>query len=113
VIEVVTERSARDLLQLAKALEARAGRRPGSRWGPRPLDVDLLVLGDETIAEPDLRVPHPEIAHRAFVLRPLADLAPTLRLPGDEETVSDLLSRLPDDPGIRRVAWSAVLVSPR
>jgi 2-amino-4-hydroxy-6-hydroxymethyldihydropteridine diphosphokinase len=81
VVAVETALSARDLLAVAKALEAEAGREPPAperRWGPRPLDIDVLMVGDERVDEPDLVVPHPRIHQRAFVLAPLADVAPDL-----------------------------------
>lgn len=80
VVAVETSLDARALLAVAHALEAAAGREadPGrrERWGPRPLDVDILLVGDEQIDAPDLVVPHPRISERAFVLAPLADVAP-------------------------------------
>jgi 2-amino-4-hydroxy-6-hydroxymethyldihydropteridine diphosphokinase len=81
VVAVETALPARDLLSVAKSLEAAAGReppQPGTRWGPRPLDIDILMVGDERVDEPDLVVPHPRIHQRAFVLAPLADVAPEL-----------------------------------
>lgn len=81
VVAVDTSLSPRELLGVAKALEAEAGREPpdpGNRWGPRPLDIDVLMVGDERVDEPDLVVPHPRIHQRAFVLAPLADVAPEL-----------------------------------
>jgi 2-amino-4-hydroxy-6-hydroxymethyldihydropteridine diphosphokinase len=81
VVAVETVLSPRELLGVAKALEAAAGREPpepGKRWGPRPLDIDVLMVGDERVDEPDLVVPHPRIHQRAFVLAPLADVAPEL-----------------------------------
>ena len=66
------------------------------RWGPRTLDLDLLVFGEQRIDEPQLAVPHPGIAERDFVLSPLADIAPTLLVPGVGR-VEELLRRLPDD----------------
>lgn len=79
VVAVDTGLSARELLVLGKALEAEAGRDfSGERWGPRPLDVDVLIVGDERVDESDLVVPHPRMHHRAFVLAPLADVAPAL-----------------------------------
>ena len=81
VVAIETELSPRDLLGVAKALETEAGREPAApdnRWGPRPLDIDVLVVGDERVDEPDLVVPHPRIHQRAFVLAPLADVAPDL-----------------------------------
>ena len=83
VAEVQTALSAHELLGELQGLEARAGRhRDGERWGPRPLDLDLLVYGDARIDEPALSVPHPGIARRAFVLHPLAEIAPALTVPG-------------------------------
>jgi 2-amino-4-hydroxy-6-hydroxymethyldihydropteridine diphosphokinase len=78
VVELSTDRSARQLLQLAKEAEAAADRKPTARWGPRTLDVDILLVGDQFVNEPDLIVPHPRMWDRAFVLVPLSDLAPDL-----------------------------------
>ena len=78
VVELSTDRSARQLLQLAKEAEAAADRKPTARWGPRTLDVDILLVGDQFVHEPDLIVPHPRMWDRAFVLVPLSDLAPDL-----------------------------------
>ncbi len=78
VVAVDTDRTARELLEVAKRLEHQAGRVPGERWGPRPLDVDVLLLGDDEVDEPDLVVPHPRLYERAFVMVPLADLDPML-----------------------------------
>ena len=78
-----TTLSARDLLAALKALEQKRGREPGGvRWGPRILDLDLLVYDDEIIDEPGLSVPHPGIAERNFVLLPLVEIAPDLEIPG-------------------------------
>lgn len=77
VVAVETDLDARSLLDVAKALEREAGREPdGERWGPRPLDIDILMVGEEHVDEPDLAVPHPRIHQRGFVLAPLADVAP-------------------------------------
>ncbi len=76
VVAIDTALPARDLLVRAKQLEAAAGRTAGARWGPRPLDVDILLVGDERVADPDLVVPHPRMPERHFVLAPLADLDP-------------------------------------
>lgn len=78
VVELDTELSPRELLELCRRLEAHAGRVRTERWGPRTLDVDVLLVGDLTVNEPDLVVPHPLLWERDFVLRPLADLAPEL-----------------------------------
>ena len=76
VVELDTELSPRELLELCRRLETAAGRVRTEHWGPRTLDVDVLLVGDLTVDEPDLVVPHPRMWERDFVLRPLADLAP-------------------------------------
>jgi 2-amino-4-hydroxy-6-hydroxymethyldihydropteridine diphosphokinase len=78
VVELLTARTARELLIAAQSAEAAAARVRLERWGPRTLDVDVLLVGDETVDEPDLVVPHPRMWERGFVLVPLADLAPEL-----------------------------------
>lgn len=82
VVQLETAASARQLLDLAQSLEGAAKRDRSQRWGPRTLDVDVLIVGSETIDEPDLVVPHPRMWDRAFVLVPLGELAPEL-LPKD------------------------------
>lgn len=97
VAELTTALTARELLRGLQAIEAQRGReRSGERWGPRPLDLDLLVYGDQQIAEPDLVVPHPGVPERVFVLYPLGELAPDLEIPGYER-VAYLLEQLSCD----------------
>src|SRR4029077_9572313 len=79
--QLLTERTARQLLDAAHVVEAAAGRVRTVRWGPRTLDVDVLWVEGETVDEPDLVVPHPRMWERAFVLVPLADLAPDVATP--------------------------------
>ena len=81
VVELDTALTPRQLLDLAHELEAAAARVRTVRWGPRTLDVDVLLVGDLTVDDPDLVVPHPRMFERAFVLIPLSDLAPEL-VPG-------------------------------
>jgi 2-amino-4-hydroxy-6-hydroxymethyldihydropteridine diphosphokinase len=79
VVAVDTSLSPRELLAVAKRLEADAGREPGGeRWGPRRLDVDILLVGHELVNDEDLVVPHERLFERHFVLAPLADLDPEL-----------------------------------
>ncbi len=78
VVELMTDLSARQLLEIGQQLEAAAGRVRAERFGPRILDVDILLVGDEVTDEADLTVPHPRMHERRFVLAPLADLAPEL-----------------------------------
>jgi 2-amino-4-hydroxy-6-hydroxymethyldihydropteridine diphosphokinase len=107
VVVAASEEPPEALLELAKRLEVAAGRVDGPRWGPRPLDVDLLLVGDERRTDDDLRLPHPLLRQRAFVLAPLAAVAPDLRLPPDGRRAGELLASLPDDPRLRRVRWTA------
>jgi 2-amino-4-hydroxy-6-hydroxymethyldihydropteridine diphosphokinase len=78
VVVLETDRSALELLDLAHELEAKAHRERGVRFGPRTLDVDVLLYGDETSDDPALTLPHPRMYERAFVLAPLAEVAPEL-----------------------------------
>jgi 2-amino-4-hydroxy-6-hydroxymethyldihydropteridine diphosphokinase len=94
VAEVETELGPRALLERLLAVERELGReRTGPRYGPRTIDLDLLVHGDATVSEPGLEVPHPRLAERLFVLEPLAELAPALAIPG-AGTVQELLRGL-------------------
>jgi 2-amino-4-hydroxy-6-hydroxymethyldihydropteridine diphosphokinase len=81
-----------DLLALLKQIEHALGRRPGRRWGPRPIDIDILFYGDLELETPDLVIPHPRIAERAFVLAPLSEVAEG-PLPVLGETALQLLAR--------------------
>ncbi len=92
------------LLTILKRIEQDLGRRPNSaRWGPRPIDLDILVWDGEVVAEPHLQVPHLELHKRRFALEPLAELAPRLQHPVLGVTVKELLSQLaPQD--VRRLS---------
>jgi 2-amino-4-hydroxy-6-hydroxymethyldihydropteridine diphosphokinase len=92
-VEVDTTRTPRELLDLLLEIERSLGRVREERWGPRTVDLDLLVYGDEVVDEPGLRVPHPRLHERRFALEPLADLDPELHLPG-RGAVSALLAAL-------------------
>ena len=92
-----------EVLALAKALELAAGRRRGLRFGPRPLDIDLLLYGDRQSGDPELTLPHPRLAERRFMLEPLAEIAPDLPVPPDGVTVKELLARVQDQPGLEKV----------
>lgn len=92
---VETGLSARALLDLCLSLEREGGRERRERWGPRTLDIDILTYGGQTIDEPGLQVPHPRIAERAFVLAPLAEIAPGMMIGG--RSVANLLEAVIDD----------------
>ncbi len=91
------------LLRLVKAIEEEIGRRPGPVWGPRPIDIDILLMGEQVVATDDLAVPHPRLAERGFVLAPLAELAPGLTPPEIRATIA----RLRDAAGTAGVAKMA------
>lgn len=85
VAEMDTALTARALLDRLLEVERELGRRrEGPRWGPRTIDLDLLLFGDEVIDEPGLTVPHPRLVEREFVLEPLRELVPELTIPGLE-----------------------------
>ncbi|HET8897503.1 MAG TPA: 2-amino-4-hydroxy-6-hydroxymethyldihydropteridine diphosphokinase, partial [Rhodanobacteraceae bacterium] len=94
VVLLDTQLGARALLDAMLTIERDHGRRrDGPRWGPRTLDLDVLLYGDTVMAAPELVLPHPRIAERAFVLLPLAELAPRLAIPG-QGRVGALLKRV-------------------
>ncbi|MET0408703.1 MAG: 2-amino-4-hydroxy-6-hydroxymethyldihydropteridine diphosphokinase [Hyphomicrobium sp.] len=91
-VGVRTKLSPHALLKRCQAVENAMGRVRTQHWGPRIIDVDILVIGEQQISEPDLIVPHPLISERAFVLVPLRDVAPDLTIAG--QTIEEMLSRL-------------------
>lgn len=98
-VAVRTALEPRELLYACRAAERAEGRVRLERWGPRTLDVDIVLYGEVSLSEPDLVIPHPRLAERAFVLVPLLEIEPALRLPGGP-ALSRLLSALPDQ-GVR------------
>lgn len=99
-VGVETSLSPRGLLERCLEIEASHGRtrRPGERWGPRLLDIDLLLFGDLVIDEPGLCVPHPRLHERRFVLEPLAGIAPDRVHPVLRRRIQSLLDRLESEP---------------
>lgn len=88
------------LLARVKQIENELGRMPGVRYGPRLIDIDILLYGDQIVwseRDPDLKIPHPRMAERRFVLRPLADIAPHWLHPTTGRTIAALLDTLPTD----------------
>ena len=92
-VQVETELAPRELLERLLAIEERLGRVRRERFGPRTIDLDLLVYEDAVVDEPGLTLPHPLLHERRFALEPLAELAPDLEIPG-RGSVSALLSKL-------------------
>jgi len=89
-----THLPARALLRVTQDIEQKVGRRPTYRWGPRVLDIDIVLIGDQVIDEPDLVVPHPRMQERAFVLVPLAEIAPVERHPTSRSSIEDLAAQV-------------------
>ena len=103
VAQVETAAAPEALLAAIHTAERAAGRDPAApRWSARPLDIDVLLVGDVRLARPDLTVPHPRLTERRFALAPLADLAPGLVVPGLNESVAALLAACPDTARIAR-----------
>lgn len=105
-VEIATDLDPMGLLDACKAVEREQGRAHESdpsyvRHGPRPIDVDVLLLGDAPFESERLRLPHPEVTGRRFVLVPLLELDMDLRLP-DGRSLADALAQLPLDEGVRR-----------
>jgi 2-amino-4-hydroxy-6-hydroxymethyldihydropteridine diphosphokinase len=97
----VTELAPQALLQVCLAIEAERGRIRTIRWGPRVLDIDVLLYGESILREEGLTVPHPEMARRAFVLLPLAEIAPTRIVPGTGQPIGELAEIVADKEGVR------------
>jgi 2-amino-4-hydroxy-6-hydroxymethyldihydropteridine diphosphokinase len=94
VVEGRTDLSPEELLHFIKDLEEQLGRQPSFRYGPRLIDLDILFYGSQVVEQPGLRIPHPRLAERAFVLVPLADLAPDLMHTVLGKTIGELLMKL-------------------
>jgi 2-amino-4-hydroxy-6-hydroxymethyldihydropteridine diphosphokinase len=92
-VRIETGLAPRELLERLLAVEERLGRVREERWGPRTIDLDLLLYDDVSVDEPGLTVPHPRLHERRFALEPLADLAPSLKIPG-KGSISALLAEL-------------------
>ena len=103
VVEAETEIEPHALLQSLRAIESQLGSQKEFAKGPRKLDLDILLYGDETIATSDLQIPHPRMLQRRFVLTPLAEIAPNLRHPSWPATTSTLLAHLIDPSQVRRL----------
>ena len=86
-----------------KVVENQVGREPRTRWGPREIDLDLLLLGDQCIDTPELTVPHPEMHRRRFVLQPFVEIAPNVVHPILGKKIHTLLSELTESEVVRGV----------
>lgn len=98
--EIETCLSPLSLLALMKEIEQQVGRRETFRWGPRAIDIDILLYDDLAVETPELIIPHAEMLHRAFVLMPLAEIAPKSHYPGLDQTFQELSATAPGKDGV-------------
>jgi 2-amino-4-hydroxy-6-hydroxymethyldihydropteridine diphosphokinase len=103
VVAVETGMPPRELLNLALAIERAMGRHRTREKGPRALDIDILLFGDRVITEPGLKIPHPAMHQRRFVLEPLAAIAPGVLHPAIKKTARQLLAGLPTGQAVRNL----------
>jgi 2-amino-4-hydroxy-6-hydroxymethyldihydropteridine diphosphokinase len=103
VLEAQTELDALDLLSALRVIEARMGSKKAFAKGPRKIDLDILLYGNETIDTPELQVPHPRMLERKFVLIPLAEIAPNLRHPTWKSGVAHLLAGSADRSAVKKL----------
>jgi 2-amino-4-hydroxy-6-hydroxymethyldihydropteridine diphosphokinase len=103
-VEAETELPPSKLLQTLRGIEAQMGSKKQIAKGPRLIDMDILLFGNDVIDTPDLQIPHPRMHLRRFVLQPLSEIAPNARHPQSGLTVSELLARTPDKSALRVVS---------
>lgn len=96
VIGINSTLSPDELLEGIQKIEKRLGRKREVKWGPRIIDIDILLWGARTMKTPHLTIPHPELPHRRFALLPLAEIAPEFLHPGEKKTIRDLLEASTD-----------------
>ena len=103
VVEGETNSQPINLLRALRAIESQLGCKKAFAKGPRLLDIDILLFGDLSLDAPELQIPHPRMLERKFVLAPLAEIAPQLRLPQWSGNVSEFLSKTPDNSSVKRL----------
>lgn len=101
VVKLKTTYTAEQLLTVSQSIENRLGRKRVIRWGPRTVDLDILLFNHENIESDDLSVPHPRMHERAFVIIPLVEIEPNIKLPTTGRFLNEILERIPDKEGVR------------
>jgi len=102
-VALETDLDSSELMSETLKIERDLGRRRTGRKGPRVIDIDILLFGNEVRSAPELTIPHPAMAKRRFVLEPLAEIAPEARHPVVNKTIQELLDRLPSGPVVRKL----------
>ncbi len=103
-VQLKTDLSPRELLAGTQKIEADLGRNRVVDKGPRTIDIDIVLFDRRVVAEPDLKIPHPAMAQRRFVLEPLSEIAPNVVHPLTRKTIAVMRSELPEEGQIRRLS---------
>lgn len=107
-VKIHTSLSAVELLDYCQAIENELGRKRVVKWGPRTIDLDILLYNHENMKAERLTIPHPHMHERAFVIVPLAEVAPNMIIPNLELTASQIVSRLPEDDVQSMTVWGKI-----
>ncbi|KGA96316.1 2-amino-4-hydroxy-6-hydroxymethyldihydropteridine pyrophosphokinase [Alkalihalobacillus alcalophilus ATCC 27647 = CGMCC 1.3604] len=102
VVEIATSLEPLKLLEVTQSIELECGRKRDVRWGPRTLDLDILLYDEENMEVENLSIPHPRMLERAFVMIPLSDLQPDRLICNQQKTVGEIAQSLPDKEGVKR-----------
>jgi 2-amino-4-hydroxy-6-hydroxymethyldihydropteridine diphosphokinase len=111
-VALETSATPQELMKAILQIEEEMGRRRIQKKGPREIDIDILLFGDDVIESAELTIPHPAMAQRRFVLEPLVEIAPELKHPVTRKTVTDLLRELPEGQAVRRVSSFDIAADP-
>lgn len=103
VLEIETSKMPKQLIAAVLAIEQEMGRQRTRNKGPRVIDIDILLFGETIVDSPELRIPHPAMHERRFVLEPLAEIAPEARHPIFKKTVREMLAPLPMGPTVQKI----------